>query len=153
MEFVDRMGRLREELAISLGIGKPMLSDREREEPGAVARRTTGRRCDNHDDNNNASLARTRQRTMSRLARTKNLQVPGWGGGRCTTWWDCCCRLRMKTADDGYSPDMPNVVDVNRDDEDHGQRRGVDDPQHHTGSEDAGPFDSVTLHGHIRLRG
>ena len=52
MEFVDRMGRLREELAIGLGIGKPMLSDREREEPGAVARTALGRRRDiiDYDD-------------------------------------------------------------------------------------------------------
>jgi hypothetical protein len=50
MEFADRMGRLRKELAIGLGIGKPMLSDREREEPGAVARTTTGRRRANNDD-------------------------------------------------------------------------------------------------------
>jgi hypothetical protein len=48
MEFADRMGRLRKKLAI--GLGRPMLSDKEREEPGAVARMTTGRR---HDNNNN----------------------------------------------------------------------------------------------------
>ena len=52
MEFADRMGRLRKELAIGLGIGKPMLSDGEREEPGAVARTTTGRRRANDDDDN-----------------------------------------------------------------------------------------------------
>jgi hypothetical protein len=52
MEFADRMGRLRKELAIGLGIGKPMLSDREREEPGVVARTTTGRRCDDDDNDN-----------------------------------------------------------------------------------------------------
>jgi hypothetical protein len=53
MKFADRMGRLRKELAIGLGIGKPMLSDGEREEPGpgAVARTTTGRRRgDDNDD-------------------------------------------------------------------------------------------------------
>ena len=50
MEFVDRMRRLREELAIGLGIGKPMLSGGEREEPGAVARMMTGRRRDNDDN-------------------------------------------------------------------------------------------------------
>jgi len=49
-EFADRMGRLREELAISLGIGKPMLSDGKREEPGAVVRTTMGRRCDDDYD-------------------------------------------------------------------------------------------------------
>ena len=54
MEFADRMGRLREELAIGLGIGKPMLLDGEREEPGAVARTKVGRRCDNDDSDNNA---------------------------------------------------------------------------------------------------
>ncbi len=48
MEFADRTGRLREELAISLG--RPKLSDEEREEPGAVARTTTGRRCDDDDN-------------------------------------------------------------------------------------------------------
>ena len=52
MEFADRMGRLREELAIGLGIGKPMLLDGEREEPGAVAWTTTGRRRGNNDDDN-----------------------------------------------------------------------------------------------------
>jgi len=40
---------------------------------------------------------------------------------------------------------VPIVVDVNQDDEDHGGRRGVDDPRRHTGGGDAGPFDSVTL--------
>ncbi len=50
MEFEDRMGRLRKELTIGLGIGKPMLLDGEREEPGAVARTTTGRRRDDDDD-------------------------------------------------------------------------------------------------------
>ena len=49
MEFEDRMGRLREELAIGLGIGKPMLSDGEREEPGAVVRTTTQRRREDID--------------------------------------------------------------------------------------------------------
>ncbi len=49
MEFADRMGRPREELAIGLDIGKPMLLDEKREEPGVVGRTTTGRR---HDDNN-----------------------------------------------------------------------------------------------------
>ena len=67
----------------------------------------------------------------------------------------------------GFSPDVPVIVDVNRDDEDHGRRRGVDDPRRHTGGGDAGPFNSVTLphlvdegykietedHGHIRLGG
>jgi hypothetical protein len=48
MEFADRMGRLREELAI--GLGRPTLSDEEREEPGVVARTTTGRRRDDDDD-------------------------------------------------------------------------------------------------------
>jgi hypothetical protein len=48
MEFADRMGRLREELAI--GLGRPTLSDEEREEPGAVARTTTGRRRDDDND-------------------------------------------------------------------------------------------------------
>ncbi len=48
MEFTDRIGRLREELAI--GLGRPMLSDEEREEPGAVARMTTRRRRDNDND-------------------------------------------------------------------------------------------------------
>ncbi len=48
MEFADRMGRLREELAI--GLGRPTLLDEEREEPGAVAR-TMGRKCDNNNDN------------------------------------------------------------------------------------------------------
>ena len=48
MEFTDRMGRLREELAI--GLGRPTLSDEEREEPGAVARTMTGRRRDDNDD-------------------------------------------------------------------------------------------------------
>ena len=52
MEFADRMGRLREELAIGLGIGKPMLLDGEREEPGAVVRTMMGRRSDDHNDNN-----------------------------------------------------------------------------------------------------
>ena len=47
--------------------------------------------------------------------------------------------------DGGYSPNMPVVVDANRDDEDHGRRRGVDDPRCHTGGGEAGPFDSVTL--------
>jgi hypothetical protein len=28
-------------------------------------------------------------------------------------WWDRRRRLRTKTADNGYSPDMPVVVDVN----------------------------------------
>ena len=51
MEFADRMGRLREELAIGLGIGKPMLSDGEREEPGAVVRTTTGRWREDDNDN------------------------------------------------------------------------------------------------------
>ena len=50
MEFADRMGRLRKELVIGLGIGKPMLSDGEREEPGAVARTTTRRRRDDDDN-------------------------------------------------------------------------------------------------------
>jgi hypothetical protein len=50
MEFADRMGRLRKELAIGLGIGKPVLLDGEREEPGAVARTTTERRRDDDDD-------------------------------------------------------------------------------------------------------
>ncbi len=49
MEFTDRMGRLREELAIGLVIGKLMLLDGEREEPGAVAKTTTGRRHNNDD--------------------------------------------------------------------------------------------------------
>ena len=53
MEFTDRMGRLREELAISLGIGKPMLLDGEREEPGAVATTRTGRRRDDDINDNN----------------------------------------------------------------------------------------------------
>jgi len=53
MEFADRMGRLREELAIDLSIGKPMLSDGEREEPGAVARTVSGRKRDDDDDDNN----------------------------------------------------------------------------------------------------
>jgi hypothetical protein len=48
MEFTDRMGRLREELAI--GLGRLTLLDKEREEPGAVARTMTGRR--RNDDNN-----------------------------------------------------------------------------------------------------
>ncbi len=48
MEFTDRMGRLREKLAI--GLGRPTLSDEEREEPGAVARTTTGRRRDDNND-------------------------------------------------------------------------------------------------------
>ncbi len=48
MEFADRMGRLREELAI--GLGRPMLLDEEREEPRAVARTTTERRRDDDDD-------------------------------------------------------------------------------------------------------
>ena len=30
---------------------------------------------------------------------------------------------------------------------------GVDDPRHHTGGKDTGPFDSVTLHRHNRLGG
>ena len=51
VEFADRMGRLREELAIGLGIGKPMFSDGEREEPGAVARTTTGRWREDDNDN------------------------------------------------------------------------------------------------------
>ena len=53
MEFANRMGRPRKELAIGLGIGKPLLSEGEREEPGAVTRTTTGRRRDddNNDDN------------------------------------------------------------------------------------------------------
>ena len=50
MEFADRMGRLREELAIGLGVGKPMLLDGEREEPGAVVRTTMGRRRDDDSD-------------------------------------------------------------------------------------------------------
>ncbi len=58
MEFADRMGRLREELSIGLGIGKPMLSDREREEPGAVARMTLGRRCDIKSYNPGARLGK-----------------------------------------------------------------------------------------------
>jgi hypothetical protein len=49
MEFTDRMGRLREELVI--GLGRPMLLDKEREEPGAVARTTMGRRRDDDNDN------------------------------------------------------------------------------------------------------
>ena len=53
MEFADRMGRLREELAIGMGIGKKMLSDGEREEPGAVAWTTTRRRRDNDDNDDN----------------------------------------------------------------------------------------------------
>ncbi len=48
MELADRMGRLREELTI--GLGRTMLSDKEREEPGAVARTTTGRRRDDDND-------------------------------------------------------------------------------------------------------
>ena len=48
IEFADRMGRLREELAI--GLGRPTLLDKEREEPGAVVRTTTGRRHDDDDD-------------------------------------------------------------------------------------------------------
>jgi hypothetical protein len=48
MEFTDRMGRLREELAI--GLGRPTLLDKEREELGAVARTTTGRRRDDNND-------------------------------------------------------------------------------------------------------
>ena len=51
----------------------------------------------------------------------------------------------MKTADNRYSSNVPIVVDVNRDDEDRGRRRGVDDPRRHTSGGDAGPFDSVTL--------
>ena len=66
----------------------------------------------------------------------------------------------------GLSPNVPVIVDVNRDDEDHGRRRGVDDPRRHTGGGDAGPFNFVTLphlvdgyktetedRGHIRLGG
>jgi hypothetical protein len=49
MEFVDRMKRLREELAISLG--RLMLSDKEREEPRVVARTMTGRRRNDDKDN------------------------------------------------------------------------------------------------------
>ncbi len=48
MEFADRMGRLREELAI--GLGRSTLLDEEREEPGAVARTTTGRRLNDDND-------------------------------------------------------------------------------------------------------
>ncbi len=48
MEFADRMGRLREELAI--GLGRPTLSDEEMEELGAVARMTMGRRRDDNND-------------------------------------------------------------------------------------------------------
>jgi hypothetical protein len=48
MEFTDRMGRLREELAI--GLGRPMLLDEEREEPGAVVRMLMGRRRDDDKD-------------------------------------------------------------------------------------------------------
>jgi hypothetical protein len=48
MEFVDRMGRLREELAI--GLGRPKFLDEEREEPGVVARTSTGRRRDDDND-------------------------------------------------------------------------------------------------------
>jgi hypothetical protein len=51
IEFVDRMGRLRAETAIGLGIGKPVLLDGEREEPGVVVRTMTGRRRE--DINNN----------------------------------------------------------------------------------------------------
>ena len=50
IEFADRMGRLRAETAIGLGIGKPVLSDGEREEPGAVVRTTTRRRREDIDD-------------------------------------------------------------------------------------------------------
>ena len=35
------------------------------------------------------------------------------GGGGCTAGWDLRLCLRTKTADDGYSPDVPVVVDVN----------------------------------------
>ena len=59
MEFADRMGSLREELAIGLGIGKPMLSGGEREEPGAVARMMTGRRRDNDDNDYGDTIYRT----------------------------------------------------------------------------------------------
>ncbi len=48
MEFADRVGRLREELAI--GLGRPTtLLDEEREEPGVVARTTMGRRRNDDD--------------------------------------------------------------------------------------------------------
>ncbi len=49
MEFADWMVRLREELAI--GLGRLMLLDKEREEPGVVARTTMERRHDGNNDN------------------------------------------------------------------------------------------------------
>ena len=65
----------------------------------------------------NVTVGAHKEPAGSRSSSTASVQA---GGGRCTKWWDRRCRLRTKTADDGYSPDVPVVVDVNRDDEDHG---------------------------------
>ena len=103
----------------------------------------------------------------SRSFSTASVQV---GGGRCTLYRVVGSSLSSLDKDRGrwiLSSDVPVIVDVNRDDKDHGQQRGVDDPRRHTGGGDAGPFDSITLphlvdegygietedRGHIRLGG